>query len=45
MYSYDNKIHVIENFINKDTANFLVKTINPETVEISNQIGIWGGPS
>jgi hypothetical protein len=45
MYSYDNKIHVIENFINKDTANFLVKTINPETIEIPNQIGIWGGPS
>lgn len=32
MYSYDNKIHVIENFISKEMSQFLVENIKDRTV-------------
>jgi hypothetical protein len=43
MYSYDNKIHVIENFVSQETANFLVDNIKNFTRESPDK-GISAGP-
>lgn len=43
MKSFDNKIHIIENFIDKETAYFLTKVIGSTTVPAQNP-HVFGGP-